>query len=340
MGTSRKPPLKYISDEQPGFTRLPWGRGFTYRDTEGVRIQDKACLKRIKSLVIPPAWKKVWICPHANGYLQVTGRDEKGRKQYIYHPDWVAYRQAQKFDHIVEFAGKLPVIRQTIRKHLRDTSWTKRKVLALILQILDETAIRIGNRIYKEQNNTFGLTTLRRKHLHLSDKDLKFSFKGKSNQYREVPITNKRLIRLIKDCSELPGYEIFRYKDADGKLQQVESQDVNEYLQVITGEEFSSKDFRTWFATASAVDLWLQLHEENPELPLDKRLSRLVKNVAEKLGNTISVCRKYYIHPKVLQQFEKRKIDQLMNLKVTLPELFMEEMDASECLALQLIKQK
>ncbi|PHN05058.1 DNA topoisomerase IB [Flavilitoribacter nigricans] len=340
MGASRKPPLKYISDEQAGYTRIPWGRGFTYRDTEGKRISDKASLQRFKDLVIPPAWKEVWICPEEKGYLQVTGRDEKDRKQYIYHPKWVEYRQAQKFDHIVEFADHLPLIRQTVRKHLKDKTWTKRKMMALILEVLDETALRIGNRIYKERNNTFGLTTLRRKHLTVSEKNLTLSFKGKSNQYREVAIDNKRLIRLIKDCSELPGYEIFRYQDAEGKYQLIDSQDVNEYLQVITGKEFSSKDFRTWYATASAVDLWPKINEEHPDLSMDKRLANLVKSVAQKLGNTVSVCRKYYIHPKVLRQFEKRTIDYFNDLKLTLPEPFMKEMDEAECLAFQLIKQK
>lgn len=340
MAASRKPPLNYISDEQEGWTRKRWGKGFSYRNEKGARIMDGSSLDRIRGLVIPPAWKEVWICPDPDGYLQATGRDEKGRKQYIYHPQWIAYRQNQKFDHIVDFAENLPLIRKTIRTHLKDKTWTKRKVMALILEIMDETAIRIGNRVYKERNNTFGLTTLRRKHLDLSDNQLVLSFKGKSNQYREIKINNRRLIRLIKDCSELPGYEIFRYQDADGKFQQVDSQDVNEYLQVITGKEFSSKDFRTWYATATAVDLWPKINEEHPDLPLEKRLSNLVKGVAGELGNTVSVCRKYYIHPKILRHFEKKARQALGSVKVTLPEPFMKEMDESECLAFQLIKQK
>jgi DNA topoisomerase-1 len=340
MSQRRKPPLKYINDEQAGWSRKRWGKGFTYRDEKGNRIGDQARKDRIKSLVIPPAWKEVWICPREDGYLQATGRDEKGRKQYIYHPKWVAYRQNQKFDHIVDFADNLPLIRQTIRKHLQDKDWTKRKVMALIIKVLDETAIRIGNRVYQERNSTFGLTTLRRKHLTISGEQLLLSYKGKSNQYREIEIDDQRLIRLIKDCSELPGYEIFRYRDADGKHQPVDSQDVNEYLQVITGKEFSSKDFRTWYATASAVDLWPVVNEEHLGLSIEKRLGKLVKNVARKLGNTVSVCRKYYIHPKVLSHLEKKTFNSLKSIKVALPEVFMKEMEASERLAFYLIKQK
>lgn len=340
MGKSRKPPLKYISDEQEGISRLPWGRGFTYRDAEGKRITDTAQLERIKALVIPPAWKKVWICTEKDGYLQATGRDDKGRKQYIYHPEWVAYRQQKKFDHIVNFAENLPLIRRTTREHLKDKEWTKRKVMALILKVLDETAIRIGNLTYKEQNNTFGLTTLRRKHMEVDGRKLMLSFKGKSNQYREVTIQDRALVRLIKECSELPGYEIFRYVDADGKYQIVDSQDVNEYLQVITGKEFSSKDFRTWYATAVAVELWPEVYAEDPDQPFVKQATNLVKRVADELGNTVSVCRKYYIHPKILAQLEKMDIDGIQNLKVALPELFVQEMDECERLALALIRKK
>lgn len=338
MRKSRKPPLRYISEEQEGITRLPWGRGFTYRDHRDNRITDKATLERIKSLVIPPAWRSVWICPEADGYLQAVGRDEKGRKQYIYHPEWVAYRQKKKFDRIVEFAENLPLIRRVTREHLRDKTWTKRKVMALVLMVMDETAIRIGNKVYKERNNTFGLTTLRRKHLKVSGRALRFSFKGKSNQYREVEIENKKLIRLIKDCSELPGYEIFRYQDAEGNYQIVDSQDVNEYLQVISGKEFSSKDFRTWYATATAVERWPEVYAEYPGSPRDKMISALVKKVAGELGNTVSVCRNYYIHPKILTAFEKGTIEKLPNTQDDIQEDFRKEMEEAEQLAFQLIK--
>lgn len=337
---SRKPPLVYISDEQPGYTRRRCGRGFTYLDEERNTIKDEAVRNRIEALVIPPAWQQVWICPHEKGYLQATGRDDKGRKQYIYHDKWIAYRQARKFDHIVRFAEALPLIRKVTRKHLRDKEWTKRKVLALIVQILDETAIRIGNITYKEQNDTYGLTTLRRKHLQIEKNGLVFSYKGKSGQYREVAITNKRLNKLIKACSELPGYEVFRYRDADGKLQRVDSQEVNEYLQVITQQEFSSKDFRTWVATASALEYWPELLQAHPELDSEQLISKLVKWVAGKLGNTVSVCRKYYIHPQILQQLEQKSIPEFDVVKSLYNNELVEWMDECELLAFHLISKK
>jgi DNA topoisomerase-1 len=338
--TTRKPPLIYLSDEQPGFTRRRRGKGFSYLDQQGQLIKDPEIRERIEALVIPPAWQNVWIAPHKKAYLQATGRDEKGRKQYIYHEKWVDYRQARKFDHIVRFAEMLPTIRKTTNQHLQDKQWTKRKVMALIVQILDETAIRIGNLAYKEQNDTYGLTTLRRKHLQLKKSGLTFSYQGKSGQYREVAITNRRLNRLIKACSELPGYEVFRYRDADGKMQRVDSQEVNEYLQVITQQEFSSKDFRTWLATASALECWPVLVEEFPEAEAEKLIPKLVKRVAAKLGNTVSVCRKYYIHPRILTVLENNQLPEMESFKSLYDKDLVDWLDAEELMALHLLKEK
>lgn len=330
-----------MSDDQPGIGRRRHGRGFAYTYADDSPVRDRDLLKRIRSLVIPPAWQQVWICPKQSGYLQATGRDEKGRKQYIYHEKWVTYRQARKFDHIARFAEMLPLIRRTTRRHLQDASWSKRKILALVVQILDETAIRIGNKTYKEQNDTYGLTTLRRKHVQVEGDQLLFSFKGKSHQYREVKISNRRLNRLIKACSELPGYEVFRYQEQDGKFQTIDSQDVNEYLQVITSDEFSSKDFRTWLATAAALELWPEVVAELPaESSTEKRLAKLVKRVAEKLGNTVSVCRKYYIHPRILTALENEELPELETVKELFDKELYAEMDDCELLALYLIRKK
>ena len=300
--------LTYTSDEQPGFFRKKRGKGFQYLDEENQKIDCSKSLKRIQQLVIPPMWKQVWICKKDNGHLQSTGRDLRKRKQYIYHPDWLAYRQEQKFSKMLEFAKALPTLRRTTEKHLKQKRWNRKKVLALAVKILDEHHIRIGNKQYAKSNGTFGLTTLRRKHIELENGELSFSYKAKSNKYRNVSIDNPRLVKLIKQCSELPGYEVLRYQDEDDNMQSVDSSDVNEYLQEVMGDEFTSKDFRTWAGTSLAVKFYkdaVDFLEANPKKKLEPTL---VKMVSKKLGNTLSVCREYYIHPCVLDLVKNNKV--------------------------------
>ena len=302
--------LTYISDEECGFTRLRRGKGFRYCDEQNTKLTDKAVLERIAALGIPPAWTDVWIAKNPNGHLQCTGYDPKNRKQYIYHEQWNAYRSEAKFRKLIEFGLSLPAIRRQSSDHLKASGWPRAKVLALVIQMLDEYHIRIGNEYYRQQNETFGLTTLRRKHFEFEKGVGRLEYKAKSGKYRKISIKNNQLAKLVKQSSELRGYALFKYKGADGKYHHINSHDVNEYLRDLSEEEFSCKDFRTWGGTTLAVERYekaLQLLEENPRLKLE---TAIVKLVAKELGNTVSICRKYYIHPKVMQVLIDGNIDQ------------------------------
>lgn len=307
--------LIYQDDTRPGYLRKKWGKGHTYLDNNS-RLKEEKTLDWIRSLGIPPDWDDVWISKDPNGHLLATGYDAKGRKQYFYHPSWTEYRNQIKFDKMRSFGLVLPIIRMKTEKDLRKKGWPKEKVLALVVQILDEYGIRIGNEQYKRENETFGLTTLRRKHLDFERGSGRLEYKAKSGKYRKISIERGQLARLIKRCSELPGYEIFKYKGEDGKYHHLRSQDVNEYLQDIVGNDFTCKDFRTWYGTVTVVEkfeLAKQTVEENPRAKLETTLVRLV---AKELGNTVTVCRKYYIHPEVkrialedqLSKIRKRKL--------------------------------
>ena len=308
--------LIYISDEDPGFTRLRRGRGFTYCDANDGKLTDKKALQRIKGLGIPPAWEDVWIAKNPFGHLQCTGYDPKKRKQYIYHTLWSTYRSEAKFRKLLEFGLALPHIRRQTSQHLQAKGWPRPKVLALTIQMLDEYHIRIGNEYYRQQNETFGLTTLRRKHFDFKKGVGRLEYKAKSGKYRKINIKNGQLAKLIKQSSELRGYELFKYKGEDGKFHHIDSHDVNEYLKGISEEEFSCKDFRTWGGTTLAVENYeqaLALVKENPRLKLE---TAIVKLVAKELGNTISICRKYYIHPKVIKVLLDSKIDKYRNREI------------------------
>lgn len=311
MAISKKR-LVYVTDEESGFMRKKWGRGHIYYSPEGNRIDKDEIADRLEKLVIPPNWNNVWISAKPNGHLQATGYDEKGRKQYLYHPDWLAYRNANKFNKLISFAKTLPKIRKRIKEDLKQESWGKMRVQALVVCVLDESYIRIGNKSYLEENNTYGLTTLRRKHLKVNEGEVVLNYQAKSGKQREVTIEQQELVKLIKECSELPGYEIFRYQEG-GKGKAIDSEDVNEYLREIAGEEFSSKDFRTWGGTVTAVEEFNEALKEVEENPRKELVSTLVKRVADRLGNTAAVCREYYIHPAVLQAAEEGRLAQLIS---------------------------
>lgn len=293
------PKLKYVSDKDPGIKRIRRGKGFSYHDPDGNRLKDEKIKVRINSLAIPPIWKDVWICTNNNGHLQVTGLDLKGRKQYLYHPDWVIFRQGFKFERMLNFGKSLQKIRPQVHKDLQREEWDKRKVTALTIKILDEHYIRIGNKFYTEQNQSYGLTTLRRKHLIEEGKTLRFEFRAKSGKDQEVTIDDPELKKMIRATSELSGYEIFRYLDDQGKSQPILSEDINEYLREISGDDFTAKDFRTWVGTVMTITKFSEAQKvvkDNPKLNLD---ATLVKLVANELGNTPETCREYYMHPKV-----------------------------------------
>jgi len=300
--------LVYVTDQDPGFSRIKRDKGFIYVDEKKLELSQKKIISRIEKLVIPPIWKEVWICKKENGHLQSTGRDLRNRKQYIYHPEWAALNQQHKFDRIRQFGLALPKLRNQIEEDLSIKKWSKKKVLALILHLLDEYFLRIGNKYYTDNNETYGLTTLRRKHIDDSSKLIKLEYEAKSNKIRKINIDNKRLAKLVREISELPGYEIFRYKDEDGNWQNIDSADVNEYINHITKEDFTAKDFRTWGGTKLTIENYEKAKEMIAENPRLKFETTLVKLVAKRLGNTVSTARSYYIHPDVLALATQHKL--------------------------------
>lgn len=331
------PNLIYVSDEEQGYYRQKRGKGFIYLDHQGKRLQDIQTIERIKRLVIPPMWSDVWICSSENGHLQVTGHDQKGRKQYIYHQEWVSHRQHTKYYNLAHFGRTLPLIRRRLEEHIRLRKWPKEKILAMVVMMLDQYYIRIGNKYYEQENETYGLTTLRRKHLKEKNGRLYLEYKAKSGKYRNIRIASKKLVRLIRQTSELPGYEIFRYVDEENKSHRLDSHDVNQYLKEISGEYFTAKNFRTWGGTVLAIGYYddvLQEIQQNPRLKLE---TNLVKKVAETLGNTVATCREYYIHPKVLETLMNGQLDlyrktKLNNIK------YKNELSPNEQLVLKIIE--
>lgn len=300
----KKESLKYTSDSKPGFFRQKLNNRFHYYDLEGKRITDEKTLERINSLIIPPAWKKVWVSPFKNGHIQVTGIDDRKRKQYIYHPDWIKMSQENKFSKMVDFARALPKIRGKVRYELDKNELSKEKILATIIWLLEHTFIRIGNEQYSQDNNSYGLTTLRNKHVKVKGSEIKFSFRGKSGVDHEIEIENPKVSKVIRKCIELPGYELFQYIDERNERHTVDSNDVNEFLKDITSDEFSAKDFRTWGGTnIASVNLYRVGPYEN-KTALKKILRDTCKTVSERLGNTVAVCRSYYIHPAVFKSYE------------------------------------
>ena len=295
--------LRYVSDEKPGITRRRRGKSFQYFDPDGKPIRDKDEIARIKSLAIPPAWINVWICPRANGHLQATGRDAKGRKQSRYHPRWREVRDETKYERMKLFGEALPIIRERVEKDLALPDLPREKVLATIVRLLETTFIRVGNAEYAKENHSYGLTTLRNKHVDVEGATVRFKFQGKSGKRHEIDINDRRLARIVKRCLDLPGYELFQYVDDDGSTHTVDSSDVNEYLRTITEQPFTAKDFRTWAGTVLACLALREFEIFESATQAKKNMIQAVKTVAEQLGNTPAVCRKCYIHPAVLDSY-------------------------------------
>jgi len=296
--------LVYVDEQQPCFRRQRRGKGFIYRQERGDCVRDAALLARIKTLVIPPAWQDVWICADPNGHIQATGRDEQGRKQYIYHPRWEAVRNLAKFNRMLAFAEALPAIREQVALDLQARTLARHKVVAIVMRLLDETLIRIGNREYARQNNSYGLTTLRDKHLKLAPNGAQLKFKGKSGVEQTIALEDKQLVRLVKKCQELPGQQLFQYMDENGERQAVHSNDVNSYLRVLTGQDYSAKDFRTWGGTRAAVRALYLSGPATSERAGKVNIRQAIKQAAQELGNTVTVCRKYYVHPQIVAAYE------------------------------------
>jgi DNA topoisomerase-1 len=294
--------LRYIKDDIPGFSRRKSGGGFIYYDWEGKKVTDKATLKRIKSLAIPPAYQNVWICSKANGHIQATGLDDKHRKQYIYHPLWHEVRQQQKFDSLIEFGRCLPYIRKHINKQLKKTlELNKEQVICAIIYLLDTACIRIGTSRYAKKNQSFGLTTLRKKHISITRNEAILDFPGKNAHLWHVILKNKRLIKLLKKCEEIPGYELFKYYTEDKKLNIITSQDVNGYLQSLTQHSFTAKDFRTWIACRES---FYRLVKKN----CSSKEQIVIQEVAKLLGHTPTICRKNYIAPDIINWWKEGRL--------------------------------
>ena len=289
--------LFYSSDTEPGWRRVRRGTGFSYRDADGRTLKDPVQLARIRKLAIPPAYEDVWICPSPDGHLQATGRDARGRKQYRYHERWREERDSGKFERLLAFAQVLPRLRRRVRKHLDDSRHTRERVLATIAWLLDTTLVRVGNDQYAKDNGSFGLTTLRNLDARLERGRLKLVFRGKSGVPHEVEVQDPRVLRVVRHCLDLPGQELFQYRDEEGQLRSVSSGDVNDFLHEACGERFTAKDFRTWHGSAFALDAICRHCREGRCYTLKE----LLAEVAGKLGNTPAVCRKAYIHPDVLE---------------------------------------
>lgn len=300
---ARSAGLVYCSDEQPGLRRVGRGRGFSYVDADGAPVRDRKVLDRIRALAIPPGWTDVWICSRANGHIQAIGRDAKGRKQYRYHPDWSEARSAGKFERLTEFAAALPRLRRRVEEDLALRGHPREKVLATAVRLMELTLIRVGNREYARQNRSFGLTTLHKRHLETGSGELSLHFRGKSGIEHRVGVRDRRLARILRSLRELPGQQLFKYLDESGVLVAITSDDVNGYIRQTMGEQFSAKDFRTWAGTVSAARA---LRQEPPPTSLAdgrRRITVCVKAVSGLLGNTPTVCRSAYIHPKVFDAF-------------------------------------
>lgn len=297
--------LQYVSDQQPGISRKRWGRGFTYFYPDGSRLADREQRCRIKQLSLPPSWQDVWICIDPVGHLQATGRDANGRKQYRYHSDWKQLRKQLKFDRMVPFARRLPDLRQQVQSQIHHSGGAaaslveKAVVVAAVVKLLDETLLRVGNSQYQQENGSHGLTTLRKKHVNIETDRLLFSFRGKSGVTQVRDLCNRRLTTVVKHCKEIPGQTLFQYLDEHGQRQAVDSGDINQYLQACLSGPFTAKDFRTWGGTVAACR-----ELATADTQCEKQPTQAINKAAKQLGNRAATCRKYYVHPKIIEAYE------------------------------------
>jgi DNA topoisomerase-1 len=295
--------LRYVTDSSPGIRRRRRGRGFAYVRPDGAPLRDAAELERIRKLVIPPRWTEVWICPSATGHLQVTARDARGRKQYRYHTRYREVRDGTKFSRLVEFSEVLPSVRKRVERDISQPSLSREKVLATVVWLLEKTLIRVGSDEYARDNGSYGLTTLRRRHVAVSGAKLRFEFRGKSGVPHCVAITDRRIARIVQHCQELPGQELFQYLDDDGRRQSVDAGDVNLYLREIAGRQITAKDFRTWAGTILAAQALRDIGPFTTQKEANANIVRAIDQVAKHLGNTRAVCRKYYVHPVIIEAY-------------------------------------
>jgi DNA topoisomerase-1 len=295
--------LRYVTDTSPGIRRVRAGKGFRYVGPDGKTIRDAETLARIRSLAIPPAWTDVWVCPGPPGHLQATGRDDRGRKQHRYHRRWREVRDETKYHRLIAFARALSRLRRRAEKHIRLPGLPREKVLATIVRLLETTLIRVGNEEYVKQNHSFGLTTLRDRHADIEGSRVSFHFRGKSGVEHAVDLHDRRLARVVQQCQDLPGQELFQWVDEDGKQHVIDSADVNEYLRELAGDDFTAKDFRTWAGTVLAARALQEFEAFDSQAQAKRNVVRAIEDVARRLGNTRAVCRKCYVHPAVLDAY-------------------------------------
>ena len=295
--------LRYVSDEKPGISRRKKRGAFVYYDQHGRRVKDAALLKRIRSIVIPPAWERVWVCPSANGHLQATGFDAKGRKQYKYHATWRSVRDEAKFERLHLFAAVLPKIRAKVNRDLRRSDLSREKVIATVVRLLELSLIRVGNEEYAKENNSFGLTTMRNRHAKANGSMVKFHFRGKSGKEHTVEVIDRRVAKIVRKCQDLPGQHLFEYKDQEGQIRSIGSEDINDYLKAIAKQSFTAKDFRTWAGTVLAAIALSKMQEVDSQTLAKKNVLTAIEAVARLLGNTAAICRKCYIHPAIATSY-------------------------------------
>jgi DNA topoisomerase I len=301
--------LRYVTDRMAGIRRIGTGKTFRYLSPKGRVLRDRSTLARIRALAIPPAWRDVWICPLEEGHLQAVGRDARHRKQYRYHPRWREVRDATKFDRMADFAKVLPKIRARVKRDLVRPGLPKEKVLATIVRLLEMTLIRVGNEEYRKQNDSFGLTTLRNHHVDIAGSKVHFYFRGKSGKRHAISVEDPHLAKIVRRCRDLPGYELFQYLDENGEQRSITSTDVNDYVREITRQDFTAKDFRTWAGTVMAAEALAKCEPFKTQKQARRNINRVVEMVAEKLGNTVAVCRKCYIHPGVFESYAQRSLE-------------------------------
>lgn len=308
--------LRYVTDATPGYRRKRTGTSFSYYDKDGRHITNPDILRRIKSIGIPPAYDFVWICPSANGHIQATGLDARGRKQYRYHTKWRELRDQNKYEHIVEFAAALPCLRRRVAMDLKRQGLPREKVLATIVSLLEKTLIRVGNNEYANQNKSYGLTTMRRKHVDIKGGTLRFEFTGKSGKRWELQLQDKRIVAIVKRCAEIPGHELFKYLDDNGQARTIDSGDVNAYIKEITQQDFTAKDFRTWSGTVFAALALAEYKKYNSEAEARRNVVAAIDAVAKQLGNTRAICRKCYVHPEILSAYMSGDLIKMTEAKI------------------------
>lgn len=318
--------LVYVSDEEPGIRRRKSGKGFSFRNPDGSAVKDKETLARIKSLAIPPAYTDVWICADPKGHIQATGRDDRGRKQYRYHPRWREVRDSTKYERMLDFGKALPSIRERISADMGKRGLPREKVLATVVHLLENTLIRVGNATYSKENKSFGLTTLQDRHVEVDGGKMRFQFKGKSGKTWNLQVKDRRIARIVKSCQDVPGQHLFQYLDDEGQRHGVTSQDVNDYLREISGQDFSAKDFRTWAGTVLAAIALTEFESFDTKAAAKRNLRDAIERVSSRLGNTPAICRKCYIHPQVLDCYLEG--DLVNQLKDQIEEDLRTELDA------------